>query len=101
MKMPMIVIDLLGASNLIEGQVSRKLIEVRPGVYAGSLSKRQTEILWDAVIKSKPKAALIIYSAKTEIGISMKSFGDHRYQIVDQEGVQLVAYQKKNSRHLS
>ncbi len=93
--MPMVIIDLLGTTTLIEGQISRKLLEIRPGVYAGSISKRQIEIVWDAVIKSNPKAALIVYAAKTETGIAMKSYGDHRYEIIDQEGIQLVAYKKE------
>lgn len=31
--MPMLLIDLLGASSRLEGQISRKLLEIRPGVY--------------------------------------------------------------------
>lgn len=92
--MPMMLIDLLGSEQLLEGQVSRKLLEIRPGVYVGSLSKRQMELLWNAVLASKPQAALLVYAAKTETGISMKSFGSHRYQLFDCDGLQLVSFQK-------
>ena len=88
--MPMVVIDLLGANPILEGQVSRKLLEVRPGVYTGSLPKRQIELLWNAVAESKPQAALLVYPAKTETGITIKTVGSHRYEIVESDGLQLV-----------
>jgi CRISPR-associated protein Cas2 len=90
----MLLIDLLDANHILEGQVSRKLLEIRPGVYVGSLSKRQMEVIWDAVVSSNPKAALLVYAAKTETGISMKSIGKHRYRIVDCDGLQLVSFRK-------
>jgi CRISPR-associated protein Cas2 len=91
----MLLIDLLGAEKLLEGQVSRKLLEIRPGVYVGSLSKRQMELLWDAVLASEPQAALLVYAANTATGISMKSVGSHRYRLIDCDGLQLVAFEKR------
>ena len=93
--MPMMLIDLLESAKLLEGQISRRLLEIRPGVYAGSLSKRQMEVLWEAVVASNPRAALLVYAARNEMGISMKSVGSHRYRIVDSDGIQLVAVDSK------
>ena len=93
--MPMILIDLLDAQPVLEGQISRKLLEIRAGVYVGSLSKRQMEVLWSAVSESKPRAALLVYAAKTETGVSMKSIGEHRYRIIESDGLQLVAFLKE------
>jgi CRISPR-associated protein Cas2 len=90
--MPMLMIDLLSSDTLLEGQINRKLLEVRAGLFVGSLSKKQMEILWEAVVKSKPKAALLVYAAKTEIGVSMKATGDSKYQVVNSDGLQLVRY---------
>ena len=90
----MLMIDLLEAKPVLEGQISRKLLEVRPGVYVGSLSKRQMETLWNAVIESMPRAALLVYAAKNECGISMKTLGEHRYKIVDCDGLQLVSFRR-------
>lgn len=92
--MPMLLIDLLFPEKRLEGQISRKLLEIRPGVYVGSLSKKQMELLWNAVLLSPPKAALLVYAAKTETGISMKSVGEHRYQLVNSDGIQLVCFVK-------
>lgn len=96
--MPMLMIDLLSPEALLEGQISRKLLEVRAGLFVGSLSKRQMETLWEAVVKSKPKAALLVYAAKTEIGVSIKAIGDSKYHIVDSDGLQLVGY--KSSKNI-
>lgn len=90
----MVLIDLLDASAILEGQISRKLLEIRAGVYVGSLSKRQVETLWTAVVDSSPKAALLVYAAKNEVGVTMKSFGNHRYKLVDSDGLQLVSFEK-------
>jgi CRISPR-associated protein Cas2 len=93
--MPMVLIDLLDAPAVLEGQISRKLLEIRAGVYVGSLSKRQMETVWAAVIDAKPRAALLVYAAKNEIGIAMKSIGEHRYRVVDSDGLPLVSYRKE------
>lgn len=97
--MPMVVIDLLGADPNLEGQVSRKLLEVRPGVYTGSLPKRQIELLWNAVIESAPTAALLVYPAKTETGIAIKTVGSHRYEIVENDGLQMVRFKVQRVVH--
>ena len=98
--MPMLLIDLLGSKPLLQGQLSRKLLEIRSGVYIGRLSKRQLEVLWEAVVASEPKAALLVYAAKTETGISMKSIGKHRYQIFDSDWLQLVGYEGDSAGRL-
>ncbi len=90
----MLLIDLLFPEKVLEGQISRKLLEIRPGVYVGSLSKKQMLLLWDAVVRSSPKAALLVYAAKTETGISMISLGKHRYQLIDSDGIQLISFAK-------
>ena len=90
--MPMVMIDLLGASAGIEGQVARRLVEVRPGLYVGSLSRRTLELLWDAVVASHPKAAVLVYPAKTEMGCAFKSVGECRYEIVSNFGLPLVRF---------
>lgn len=94
----MILIDLLDAPETLEGQISRKLLQVRPGVYVGALSKRSIEIVWAAIEAATPRAAMLVYQAKTETGISIKTFGQHRYQVIDCDGLQLIAYQELKGR---
>ena len=89
--MSMIVIDLEGASMQIEGVLARRLLEVRPGVFVGNLSKRAIEVIWEAIEISKPRSALVVFPAKTESGIAVKTLGEHRYVIVENFGLQLMA----------
>ncbi len=88
----MVLIDLLGAPERLEGQISRKLLQVRPGVYVGSLSKRSIEIVWATIESSNPRAAMLVYQAKTEIGIAIKTIGQHRYRVIDCDGLPLIEY---------
>ena len=92
--MPMVLIDLLDAPETLEGKISRRLLEIRPGVYIGTLSKRSVEVVWKAVEDASPRAALLVYQARNEIGIAMRTFGEHRYQVADSDGLQLVAFSK-------
>ena len=90
----MVVIDLEGASPKLCGQLSRRMLEVRPGVFVGALSKRSFMEIWNAVEKSGPKAAMTVYPAKTELGIGFKTTGQHRYHVVDNDGLPLIAIRK-------
>ena len=87
----MIVIDLEGASRQIEGVLARRLLEVRPGVFVGNLSKRAADVMWEAIEKSSPKSALLVCPSKTENGMTIKAFGELRYVVVENYGLQLVS----------
>jgi CRISPR-associated protein Cas2 len=91
---PMVCIDLDGGPESLRGMCSRRLLEVRAGCYVGSLSRRSIEQLWKAVELAEPKAALLIYPAKNELGIGMKQLGLHRYRVLDHYGIPLVAVNK-------
>lgn len=95
--MPMVLIDLLDANPVLEGQLSRRLLVVRPGLYVGGLSVRQIEVIWEEVVRTKPRAALLVYAARNEVGISIRSIGDHRYTVVESDGLQLVATRQRKS----
>lgn len=90
--MAIVALDLDGASRELHGTVARRLLEIRPGVFIGSLSKRAIEQLWAMVVDANPKAALLIYPARNELGLAMKSHGVHRYSLMDHHGIPLIAY---------
>ncbi len=35
---------------------------------------------------------MLVYQAKTEIGISIKTIGQHRYHVIDCDGLPLIEY---------
>lgn len=89
--MPMLLIDLVGASAQVMGLLGRRLVEVRPGMYVGAASQRSIEIMWDMVVESSPQAGLLVYPSRTELGISLRTTGQHRYAITDNYGLQLIS----------
>lgn len=95
--MPMILIDLEKASTKIHGLLSRRLLEVRPGVFVGAVSTRQADQLWLLVTESAPGAGLLVLAANTELGLRFKTCGEHRYQIENHDGLELVSLKKKQN----
>lgn len=84
----------------IRGALNQWLIEVLPGVYVGRPSARVREYLWGALVEAlqyeeKPYAALICQSS-TEQGFEARTVGDHRYALLDFDGLQLVTVAHKS-----
>jgi CRISPR-associated protein Cas2 len=92
--MPLVFVDVEKASQRTKGMLSRRLLEVRAGVFVGMLSKRSIEQMWDAVCEDKAGVALIVYPEKNEMGFALKATGQHRYCIVDNHGLPLISYTK-------
>lgn len=91
----MIVIDVESASYKVRGVLTRRLLEIRAGLFVGCLSKRAVEQLWDDVVSSNPPAAFLAFPAKNELGVGIISIGEHQYQIEDNYGIPLVNFIKK------
>lgn len=88
--MAMVMIDLLGASASITGSLQRRMLEVRPNVFVGNLSARSADQLWAAVVNDNPRAALMVYPARNELGLGMKTLGAAHYKVIDHFGIPLV-----------
>lgn len=94
--MPMVVLDLDGAPAALIGTASRRMLEVRPGVFVGSLSARVIDQLWAEVEKTRPRSALLVRSERNELGLGFKQLGDHRYKLCEQHGIMLVSFLGKS-----
>ena len=90
--MPLIVLDLVGAPSKISGMLSRRLLEVRAGLFVGSLSTRVVKDLWDVVEHSSTKSATLIFPARNELGMSLRTKGESRYKITDYDGLLLITF---------
>lgn len=87
--MTVIVLERVPVS--LRGQLSRWMLEVRAGVFVGTLSVRVRERLWELVRKRCGKgSAVLIARAANEQGFSVASHGDAAREVFDNEGLWLV-----------
>lgn len=92
--MPIVLIDLDGAKPALVGSLTRRLLEIRPGVFVGSLSARAIEQTWASVVESNPKSAMLVKNGANELGLDIKTIGLHRYQKCENHGISLVTFIK-------
>ncbi|MCI7599443.1 MAG: type I-E CRISPR-associated endoribonuclease Cas2e [Megasphaera sp.] len=87
----MVVLVIDNGSEKLRGELTRWLMEVKPGVLAGNVSAMVREKLWNKVKQdSERRGAVLLYSMNTEQGFAMKMCGEPKRQIVDFDGVQLI-----------
>lgn len=90
--MPLIVLDLTSAPQSLLGTLSRRLIEVRSGLFVGAASRRSTEALWQQVIEAGPRSAVLVYGARNELGIGLRTYGTSRFRALESDGLPLVGF---------
>jgi CRISPR-associated protein Cas2 len=67
------------------------MLEVKAGIFVGTLTARIRDELWSrATAGSKSGACLLIWSAQNEQGFSVRCHGEPSYRPVDIEGLLLV-----------
>lgn len=90
----MIVLVLECVREGYRGEVTRWLMELRAGIYAGNVSAAVRERLWNKTLKETEEnggSGLMLYSADTEQGFDMRMTGMPSRQIIDMEGLKLVS----------
>ncbi len=87
----MIVIVVERATPGLRGQLTRWMLEVRAGVFVGTLSSRVRDKLWELVKARNPNGgSLLIARANNEQGFFVESHGDTSRQVIEMEGLWLV-----------
>ena len=89
----MLVIVLENASDKLKGTLTRWMIEIKPGVYAGRLRAMVREKLWEMIEEYQPQGALMVYSMNNEQGYSIKMLGEPKRSVIDLDGLQLIKCQ--------
>lgn len=84
----MIVLD--SAKPGVRGLLTRWMLEVKAGVFVGTLSARVRDKLWARIRATHKAGALLIYRTRTEQGFTVESHRDPSRLIIDIEGLQLV-----------
>ena len=87
----MTVLILETAPERLRGELTRWLLETKPGVFVGNISGLVREKLWQKVCAEIPSVnALLIHSASCEQGFRIEMNGDPRRRVVEMEGLQFI-----------
>ena len=89
----MLVIVVENAPPRLRGRLAIWLLEVRAGVYVGSVSRRVREMMWETVIKGiEDGNAVMAWSTYTESGFDFLTWGANRREPVEIDGLKLVSF---------
>lgn len=86
----MVVYITENATEKLRGIMTRWMIEVKPGVFVGSLNAMVRDKIWEKISEYSPKGALMLYSYNNEQGYQIKMLGDPTRRIIDLDGLQLI-----------
>ena len=92
----MLVIERVPAS--LRGELTRWLLEPRPGVFVGELSAMVRDKLWGLVQdKARGGDGVLMQSADTEQGFMVRSFGNPDREAIDFDGLTLFRFKRPRS----
>lgn len=87
----MVVVVLESVPPGLRGELSRWLIEPKPGVFIGDVSALVRDKLWEKCCRAKRTGGVIqAWSTNTEQGYAIRTFGRTRREVVEFDGVQLM-----------
>ena len=94
----MVVLIIERVPDSLRGELTRWLLEPRPGVFVGELSALVRDKLWALVQdKSKGGDGILMQSADTEQGFIVKSFGNPDREPIDFDGLTLFRFNRQRS----
>ena len=77
----------------LRGRLAVWLLEVRAGVYVGSVSKRVREMIWDQTKQLMGEGNVVMaWPTNTESGFEFQTLGTNRRIPVDYDGLRLVSF---------
>lgn len=83
----------------IRGELTRWFLELKPGVFVGSVNTRIRELLWERICRGKVESgAVMVYNASNEQGFAMEFSGHPKRKIIDLEGIQLILVTDENEQ---
>lgn len=87
----MVVMVLERVPVSLRGELTRWMLEPKPGVFIGTLSAMVRDRLWEkACLSMKGGAGMLIHNADTEQGFAIRFWGMPGRTVVDFEGLWLI-----------
>lgn len=88
----MVVMILEKVPKSLRGELTRWMLEVGTGVFAGSMSAMVRELLWDKCTeKSRSGRCCLLYRTNNEQGFAIRTHGDTTRTTLDFGGLTLIA----------
>ncbi len=77
----------------LRGYLSRFTVEVESGVFVGKVSRAVADRLWNRGVEATTSGRLaqICSTASTEQGFEIRTYGENSPEVIDVDGLQLVA----------
>lgn len=93
----MIVLVVSKVPRSLRGKLTRWLLQLKSGVYVGTLSARVRNRLWDSTCEAlRGGWAIMLFAAKTEQGFDIRAHGEPPVEFEDLEGLWMA--KTRNSR---
>ena len=90
----MVVMVIENAPLKVRGELTKWLLETKPGVFVGNVSALVRDKLWEKVCEDTLMlSALLIYSSNNEQGFEIEMLGEPYRSVVDFDGVKLIKTQ--------
>lgn len=75
----------------LRGEITRWMLELKPGVFVGNISALVREKLWEQICqKLKGGAVTLLHSAANEQGYKIRTYGETVRKVKDFDGLQLI-----------
>lgn len=88
----MVIISLEHAEPRIEGYLSRHMLKIRPGIFAGRLSKTRRDLLWEHIIQEQPTIDAIMCYDAANYRITLQTHGNPKRGVTDIDGISLLSF---------
>ena len=87
----MVVMILEKVPKSLRGELTRWMLEVSTGVFAGSMSATVRDLLWEKCVeKSRAGRCCQLYRTNNEQGFAIRMHGDSNRQVTDFDGLMLI-----------
>jgi CRISPR-associated protein Cas2 len=91
--MSMLVVVTEAVPPRLRGRLAVWLLEIRAGVYVGTVSRRTREMIWHQVEELADQGNVVMaWGTNTESGFDFITHGDNRRMPIDFDGLRLVRF---------
>ncbi len=90
----MVVVQVENAPEKLRGTLTAWFLQVRTGLYVGTLSARMRDQIWLMItnIRDAEFSGVMVFPANNEQGFSMRTFGKNRRRVINVDGLELIEY---------